>query len=371
MRAVPRTKAAPLARGGGFEVSPSAACRSSSSDTTVKILVCRSFPQPLPRWGSYTRLQKTHGQENRACRCAVVESSTPVRIWLAIFCTTERSCWRAEKMTSAALNMITDLPSPSPGLPPLNGAPGALNGCRPRGGVSATETETMSLRVRQLRQEADGVVSVLLVDPAGGALPAWTAGAHLELQLPSGRIRHYSLAGDPDDRSSYLVAVLREADGRGGSIEIHDSLRVGSYVDVRGPRNNFALTDAQDYILIAGGIGITPILSMARQLKTRRPWRLYYGGRSRQSMAFVRRGREALRRRNGRDQSIGRAGAARSRPHLPACHRGVRNLLLRPGTAAQRGPGEVQPPRPDRPAAPGTVLGIFCRPGHGRRGRSR
>ena len=143
-------------------------------------------------------------------------------------------------MTSAALNTLTDLPTPSPGLAPLHGAPGALKGCRPSRvrGVSETETETMSLRVRQLRHEADGVVSVLLVDPAGGALPAWTAGAHLELQLPSGRIRHYSLAGDPDDRSSYLVAVLREVDGRGGSIEIHDSLRVGSYVEVRGPRNN-------------------------------------------------------------------------------------------------------------------------------------
>jgi ferredoxin-NADP reductase len=192
-------------------------------------------------------------------------------------------------MTLAAVNTLTDLQTPRPGLAPLVGPSGALDGCRPLRvrGVSETETETMSLRVRQLRHEADGVVSALLVDPAGGALPAWTAGAHLELQLPSGRIRHYSLGGDPDDRSSYLVAVLREVDGRGGSIEIHDSLRVGSYVEVRGPRNNFALTDAEDYILIAGGIGITPILSMARQLKSRRPWRLYYGGRSRQSMAFV------------------------------------------------------------------------------------
>ena len=192
-------------------------------------------------------------------------------------------------MTSAALNTLTDLQASRPGLAPPDGSSGALNGCRPLRvlGVSETETETMSLRVAQLRLEADGVVSVLLVDPTGGALPAWTAGAHLELQLPSGRIRHYSLGGDPDDRSSYLLAVLREVDGRGGSIEIHDSLRVGSYVEVRGPRNHFALTDAQDYILIAGGIGITPILSMARQLKSRRPWRLYYGGRTRQSMAFV------------------------------------------------------------------------------------
>jgi ferredoxin-NADP reductase len=83
------------------------------------------------------------------------------------------------------------------------------------------------------------------------------------------------------------VAVLREAEGRGGSIEIHDSLRVGSSVEVRGPRNNFELADAADYVLIAGGIGITPILSMARQLGGRRPWRLYYAGRSRRSMAFL------------------------------------------------------------------------------------
>jgi ferredoxin-NADP reductase len=153
--------------------------------------------------------------------------------------------------------------------------------------MSEARTETMSLRVRQLRHEADGVVSVLLGDPAGVALPPWTAGAHLELHLPSGRIRHYSLVGDPRDLGSYRVAVLREADGRGGSIEIHDSLRVGSHVQVRAPRNNFALTDAQHYVLIAGGIGITPILTMARELTGRRPWRLYYCGRSRQSMAFV------------------------------------------------------------------------------------
>lgn len=193
-------------------------------------------------------------------------------------------------MTLAALNTLTQLETPRPVLSPLDGPSDAPDRCRPLSGraVSDTETAIMSLRVRQLRHEADGVVSVLLVDPAAGTLPAWTAGAHLELLLPSGLIRHYSLCGDPGDRSSYQVAVLREADGRGGSVEIHDSLRVGSSVEVRGPRNNFELIDAHDYVLIAGGIGITPIVSMARHLKGRRPWRLYYGGRSRQSMALVR-----------------------------------------------------------------------------------
>jgi len=187
----------------------------------------------------------------------------------------------------AASNPLRDLQAPPPGSAPLDGPSGA--GWQPfvvQGGTEA-EAGTMSLRARQLRHEAEGVVSVLLDDPTGGVLPAWTAGAHLELLLPSGRTRHYSLAGDPDDRSSYLVAVLREEHGRGGSIEIHDALRVGSLVKVRGPRNNFALADAQDYVLIAGGIGITPILPIARQLRGRRPWRLFYGGRSRRSMAFL------------------------------------------------------------------------------------
>jgi ferredoxin-NADP reductase len=149
------------------------------------------------------------------------------------------------------------------------------------------ETKTIQLRVQQLSYEADGVISVLLVDPAGGTVPDWTPGAHLEVVLPSGLIRQYSLCGDPDDRTGYRVAVLREAGGRGGSVEVHDTLRVGAVVEVRGPRNDFELVDAEEYVLIAGGIGVTPIVSMALHLTGRRPWRLYYGGRSRQSMAFV------------------------------------------------------------------------------------
>jgi ferredoxin-NADP reductase len=146
---------------------------------------------------------------------------------------------------------------------------------------------SLPLRVQQLTHEAEGVVSARLVDPTGRPLPEWTPGAHLDLVLPSGLVRQYSLCGDPDDSTGYRVAVLRQACGRGGSIEVHDRLRVGMVVDVRGPRNHFELVEAQEYVLIAGGIGVTPLLSMARRLAGWRPFRLHYGGRSRQSMAFV------------------------------------------------------------------------------------
>lgn len=144
-----------------------------------------------------------------------------------------------------------------------------------------------TLLVRQVRLEAKAVVSLQLVDPAGGALPSWQPGAHLDLVLPSGLIRQYSLCGDPEETHSYTVAVLRETRGRGGSAEIHDSALVGRELKVRGPRNHFALTPANGYVFLAGGIGITPILAMIRSAAARGlPWHLYYGGRDLAHMAF-------------------------------------------------------------------------------------
>lgn len=144
------------------------------------------------------------------------------------------------------------------------------------------------LRIRQIRYEAAGVISLSLDSPNGCDLPEWTPGAHLEFDLPSGRVRQYSLFGDYADRSVYSVAVLREPESRGGSVEIHDTMRVGMHVKARGPRNHFPLVDADDYIFIAGGIGITPILSMVRAVSQgSKRWRLHYGGRSRASMAFL------------------------------------------------------------------------------------
>lgn len=147
----------------------------------------------------------------------------------------------------------------------------------------------MELRLDAVRYEAERTVSLELSDPTGQKLPEWTPGAHLEIRLPSGLLRHYSLCGDPADRSSYRVAVLRVAEGRGGSTEIHDKIRVGALVEVSEPRNHFTLAEAADYFFVAGGIGITPILTMTEQVAARRDanWKLLYAGRSRTDMAFL------------------------------------------------------------------------------------
>lgn len=147
----------------------------------------------------------------------------------------------------------------------------------------------LDLIVVDVRLEAEDVISVQLSDPGGRDLPAWEPGAHLELELPSGLRRQYSLCGDPADRSSYKVAVLREANGRGGSRELHDSGLVGRHLQVSTPRNFFALLPSERYLFIAGGIGITPILTMARAVALRHTaeWSLHYGGRAASSMAFV------------------------------------------------------------------------------------
>jgi ferredoxin-NADP reductase len=136
--------------------------------------------------------------------------------------------------------------------------------------------------------ESATVVTLELVPPRAEELPPWEPGAHIDLLLPNGLVRQYSLCGDPSDRSRWRVGVLREPESRGGSAHLHDVLRVGDRLPVRGPRNNFALTDADRYLFIAGGIGITPLLPMvARLAEEGRPWTLVYGGRSRDSMAFL------------------------------------------------------------------------------------
>ncbi|MGX1672928.1 PDR/VanB family oxidoreductase [Streptomyces sp. NPDC055400] len=145
-----------------------------------------------------------------------------------------------------------------------------------------------ALRLLVARHEsvADGVVQLRL---EGQDLPAWEPGAHLDLVLPSGLIRQYSLCGDPEDTSSYTVATRLIEDGRGGSREVHEQLHEGSEVEVRGPRNRFPLTaGAPSYVFVAGGIGITPVLPMLRALEARgADWRLLYAGRTRASMPFL------------------------------------------------------------------------------------
>ncbi len=145
------------------------------------------------------------------------------------------------------------------------------------------------LRVQQKTWEADGITSVTLVDPAGTPLPCWEPGAHIALHLPGGLVREYSLCSDPQDQTRWTVAVLRAEQSRGGSTLVHDRLSVGAEIAVEGPRNAFALDpDAREHVLVAGGVGITPIVAMMRRLhRDGRPWRMLYAGRSRQTMAFV------------------------------------------------------------------------------------
>ncbi|MFD4527134.1 PDR/VanB family oxidoreductase [Streptomyces sp. NPDC058470] len=148
-------------------------------------------------------------------------------------------------------------------------------------------SRALRLSVARHERVADGVVQLRLV---GRNLPHWEPGAHLDLVLPSGLIRQYSLCGDPEDTSSYTVAtrlVGETAGGRGGSREVHEGLREGMEVEVRGPRNRFPLVAAPAYVFVVGGIGITPVLPMLRSLQQGAEWRLLYCGRTRASMPFL------------------------------------------------------------------------------------
>jgi len=135
---------------------------------------------------------------------------------------------------------------------------------------------------------ADGVLALSLRHPLGEELPAWEPGAHIDVLLGPDLERQYSLCGDPTDRHTWRIAVLREPDGRGGSAHVHGQLTAGDKVRVRGPRNHFALATAPRYRFIAGGIGITPILPMLAAAEAAgAEWTLLYGGRTRDSMAFT------------------------------------------------------------------------------------
>jgi ferredoxin-NADP reductase len=150
------------------------------------------------------------------------------------------------------------------------------------------QPRALELRVKAMAWEADGVLSVTLAAAGGGELPPWTPGAHIDVDLGPGLSRQYSLCGDPADRQHWQIAVLHEPAGRGGSEFVHTRLRPGDMVSANGPRNRFALEAAGEYLFIAGGIGITPLLPMlAAASATGAAWRLLYGGRRRGSMAFL------------------------------------------------------------------------------------
>jgi len=127
---------------------------------------------------------------------------------------------------------------------------------------------SLRLQMRQVTHQAQGISSFEMVDRSGNDLPAYTAGSHIDFYFHDGTIRQYSLCGDPSDRKRYLIAVLNDKNGRGGSAALHKRLHVQRDVFVGEPRNNFPIAkEAKHHLMIAGGIGVTPMLSMIYELQ--------------------------------------------------------------------------------------------------------
>jgi len=154
--------------------------------------------------------------------------------------------------------------------------------------AAAAEMKMMLVRVAHREMIADDIILFTLLDRDGSELPAFTAGSHVAVRVPNGLVRKYSLCNDPAERDRYLIAVKRES-GTGGSISLIDETVVGQELAISAPRNNFALVkNPAGYLFIAGGIGITPIISMVRHLHSigAGKFRLYYCTRTPQATAF-------------------------------------------------------------------------------------
>ena len=147
----------------------------------------------------------------------------------------------------------------------------------------------MPLRVTRNDKIADGINLIEFRDLDGKPLPQFSAGAHITIRVPNGLLRKYSLCNDPAERDHYQVAVKREANGRGGSANLIDKTKVGDQLMVAPPVNDFGLPQrAQDFLFIAGGIGITPIMAMIQEVKAQgKRFRLFYCTRSAETTAFV------------------------------------------------------------------------------------
>lgn len=152
-------------------------------------------------------------------------------------------------------------------------------------------SSTLTVRVAARTWLADDILGFELAPLAGASLPAFEAGAHIDVRLPGGLVRQYSLYELPGDTPRYRIGVLRDPQSRGGSAAFHERVQEGDTLEISVPRNHFALhTGPERAILFAGGIGITPILCMAQQLaREHRPFALHYCGRSLTRMAFVER----------------------------------------------------------------------------------
>ena len=160
----------------------------------------------------------------------------------------------------------------------------------PVAAARAAEPDFFRLKVAQKKKLAEGIYLFELRDPEGAELPAFSAGSHLTVEVPMGARRNYSLCSNPADRDFYQIAVKRDATGRGGSISMVDDVKEGDMLSVSAPRNNFELHPrANKFLFVAGGIGITPILSMMRHLQAQgnEQFKLIYCTREPESTAFL------------------------------------------------------------------------------------
>lgn len=146
----------------------------------------------------------------------------------------------------------------------------------------------LQVRLHSVEREADEIASFELVAPDGRDLPPFAAGAHVDVHLPGDLVRQYSLCNPPGERHRYVVAVLREPGGRGGSRAMHDAVRAGDLLTISEPRNNFPLREeARRHVLVAGGIGATPLLAMVYRLNAiGADYELHYCTRTAEKTAF-------------------------------------------------------------------------------------
>ncbi|MDR3463813.1 MAG: PDR/VanB family oxidoreductase [Beijerinckiaceae bacterium] len=205
----------------------------------------------------------------------------------------------------------------------------------------------MKLRVASARLTTPDVLHLSFIHPSRPELPAWTPGAHVDLRTASGKIRQYSLCGDPADRAHYEIAIKREDAGRGGSVWAHANLDVGAEAHVSAPRNNFPLREnAHRHILIGGGIGVTPMLAMAHGLvATNQDFELHFCARSEKEAPMLAEAKAICGDRlqlwlstSGRRFDPGQLGPVRDGVHIYAC--GPQRLLDAVRAAAAGWPDE-------------------------------
>ncbi|RKR74728.1 ferredoxin-NADP reductase [Frondihabitans australicus] len=205
-------------------------------------------------------------------------------------------------LVDLAIGLVTGIPLPSVSTAMLvvalvvrrrartrliatDAAAGGGRSAADRGSVGSTRVLDGVVAART--QLTDSLVQLRVAVADGSPVSEWEPGAHIDLLLPSGKVRQYSLHGDPEDRGGFDVSVVREAEGRGGSIEIFD-LAEGAKVGIGGPRNNFPLVNAPRYLFVAGGIGITALKPMLEAIDhAGQPWQLIYRGRTRVGMPFA------------------------------------------------------------------------------------